>query len=78
MYNEDEMGFYFHSLPQHMCLFKSEDAKRLKNICVAVVGCVNMDVHKGKLLVVGKSKSPRCFKGIHKLPVKYTQTPVLG
>jgi hypothetical protein len=38
-----------------------------------VLVCANLDgSEKRKLLVMGKSKHPRCFKNIKHLPVKYT------
>jgi len=33
--------------------------------------CASMLGEKKKLLVIGKSKQPRCFKGVKKLPVDY-------
>lgn len=36
--------------------------------------CVNLScTEKKELLVIGKSKKPRCFKNINKLPVKYME-----
>ncbi|GFS16960.1 tigger transposable element-derived protein [Elysia marginata] len=39
---------------------------------ITVLTCANMDGrHKLPLFVIGKFKTPRCFKGVRKLPVKY-------
>ena len=39
---------------------------------ITVFVCANMDgSEKRKLLVIGKSKKPRCFKNIQTLPVNY-------
>ena len=54
-----------------ICL--NETAKRFKasKERVTVFCCVNMIGEKQGLLVIGKSKNPRCFKGVKSLPVKY-------
>lgn len=73
IHNADETGLYFRALPQHTFSFQNEAAKGHK-ICkerVTVLCCVSMTGKKKKLLVVGKSKQPRCFKGVKKLPVDY-------
>lgn len=45
---------------------------------VPVLCCVNMVGQKGIYIVIGKSKSPRCFNVFNKLPVKYHETPMHG
>lgn len=40
--------------------------------CLTVLASTNMDgSHKLPLLVIGKAKNFRCFKGIHSLPISY-------
>jgi hypothetical protein len=46
-------------------LFKSSK-ERVEALC-----CANMKGEKRGLLVTGKSKNPRCFKGVRSLPVDY-------
>ena len=38
---------------------------------MTVLGCANMKGEKRDLLVTGKSKKPRCFKGVRSLSVDY-------
>ena len=73
IYNADETGLYFHAMPEHTYLFKNETAKGFKTSKerVTVLCCVNMIEEKQGLLVIGKSKNPRCFKGVKSLPVEY-------
>ena len=66
------------ALPRMVPLFfgrrRSKAAKKALDRITLLV-CCNMDgSDKLKLLVVGKSKQPRCFKGVNiqKLPVTYT------
>lgn len=73
IYNADETGLYYRAIPEVSYVFKNEDAKGSK-ICkerVTVLCCVNMTGQKKKLVVIGKSKRPRCFKNVHHLPVDY-------
>lgn len=73
VYNADETGIYYRALPQHTYLFKNEDAKGCKTSKerITALCCVNMSGNKKQLLVIGKTKSPRSFKGINNLPVEY-------
>lgn len=46
--------------------------KKLSKERTTVLVAANMDnIHKRKLLVIGKSKNLRCFKNIKQLPVAY-------
>ena len=73
IYNADETGLYYRALPEHTYLFKNESAKGCKTSKerLTVLCCVSMSGKKEKLLVIGKSKNPRCFKGVKHLPVDY-------
>lgn len=74
IYNADECGLVFKCLPNktlwprnRKCAGGKASKERL-----TVLVCTNMDgSHKLPLLVIGKSKKPRCFKGIRSLPVDY-------
>ena len=75
VFNVDETGLFFKLLPDSTLAFKGETChggKRVKErITVLVAG--NADgSEKLPLLVIGKSKNPRCFKSVHSLPVDYT------
>jgi hypothetical protein len=73
IYNADETGLYFRAMPEHTYLFKNETSKGFKvsKERVTVLCCVNMIGERRGLLVIGKSKNPRCFKGVKNLPVEY-------
>lgn len=74
IYNADETGVFYNVTPQHTLKFKGEKCvggKLSKNRLTALI-CSNMTgTDKKKLLVIGKSKNPRCFKHVKKLPVDY-------
>ncbi|XP_023228548.1 tigger transposable element-derived protein 4-like [Centruroides sculpturatus] len=74
IYNADETGIFYKLLPDKTFKFKNEKCvggKLAKDRITAFV-CANMTgTDKRKLLVIGKSKNPRCFKNIKTLPVNY-------
>lgn len=45
--------------------------KKSKDRITVMVACNMTGLEKLKLLVIGKSKNPRCFKGIKSLDVDY-------
>lgn len=74
IYNADESGLYFRLLPDKTYVAAEEktapDAKIAKER-VSFMLCSNADAsHKVRMLVIGKSKNPRCFKGF-KNPLDY-------
>lgn len=73
IYNADETALYYRALPEHTYAFKNEKTKGVKTCKerVTVLCCVNMSGEKKDLVVIGKSKKPRCFAGVKKLPVRY-------
>jgi len=72
-YNADETGLYYCAMPEHTDLFKKGSAEGFKSLKerVTVLCCANVKGEKRDLLVIGKSKNPRCFKGVRSLPVDY-------
>jgi hypothetical protein len=74
VFNADETGLYFRALPEHTYAFKNEKTRGTKTSKerLTILCCASMDGEKRKLLVIGKSKNPRCFKGVKNLPVDYT------
>ena len=73
--NTDETGICFRALPS--TTFVSKTSKRgqagfktAKDRITALVTCA-MDGTKEDLLIIGKTKSPRCFKNMKKLPLPY-------
>nr|XP_034336051.1 tigger transposable element-derived protein 4 [Crassostrea gigas] len=74
IFNADETGLFFRLLPDKTLEFKGVDCHGGKNSKerVTVMVCSNMSGNeKLPLLVIGKSKKPRCFKGIKTLPTAY-------
>lgn len=74
IYNADETALFFKCLPDKTFTFKGEKChggKQSKER-LTILQCVNMTgTDKLPLLMIGKSKRPRCFKGVKTLPVDY-------
>lgn len=75
VYNADETALYWRRLPGKTLAQETEQecsgSKGSKDR-VSVLGCSNAaGTHKTKLLVIGKSVNPRCFKNVKVLPVIY-------
>lgn len=74
IFSVDEVALFCKLLPNKTHSFKGEKcagAKHSKDRVTVLVGA-NMDGHqKLKLLVIGKAKRPRAFKGVKGLPVLY-------
>lgn len=74
IFNGDETGLFYKLTPNNTLRFKGETCAggKLSKERLTVLVVANMTgTEKRKLLVIGKSKSPRCFKNIKKLPVNY-------
>ena len=74
IYNADETGIYYHALPNGTLTEKTTEisrSKKLKDRITALVSCNMTDTDKHRLLVIGKSKDPRCFREVKNLPVIY-------
>lgn len=74
IYNADETALFFKCLPDKTFTFKGEKChggKQSKER-LTLLQCVNVSgTDKLPLLIIGKSKRPRCFKGVKTLPVDY-------
>ncbi|XP_006884531.1 PREDICTED: tigger transposable element-derived protein 4 [Elephantulus edwardii] len=74
VFNVKETGLLYRMLPTNTFAFKGETCsvgKLCKDRVTLVVG-TNMDgSEKLPLLVIGKNRSPPCFKGVKSLPVYY-------
>lgn len=73
-FNADETGIFFKLTPDKTLKFKAEKCVggKLSKERITVLVAANMSgTEKRKLLVIGKSKNPRCFKNIKQLPVTY-------
>ena len=75
IYNVNETGLYTKSLPKKTFVFGEEkevDGFKESKERVTVMNCANATgTHKLPLLLIGKSKHPRCFKNISQLPLIY-------
>ncbi len=74
VYNADEFGLFFKLLPDKSLVFKNESCHggKLSKERITVLACSNATgSHKLRLLVIGKSRSPRCFKNVKSFPVDY-------
>ncbi|GBP22504.1 Tigger transposable element-derived protein 6 [Eumeta japonica] len=74
IFNADEAGIFYKLTPDKTLKFKGEKhvGGKLSKERIMVLVAANMDgTEKRKLMVIGKSKNPRCFKNITKLPVTY-------
>ena len=70
IYNVDETALFYKLRPDRTLAFKGEKcsgSKKQKDRLTVLVGASK----KLPLLVIGKSKSPRCFTGIRSLPLDY-------
>ncbi|KAL8610539.1 hypothetical protein ACOMHN_060459 [Nucella lapillus] len=75
IYNADETGIYFRALPDSTYVFAEQKRnirgfKTAKERITALV-CCNLAGDKEKLLVIGKSEKPRCFKNVTSFPTLY-------
>ncbi|XP_009994284.1 PREDICTED: tigger transposable element-derived protein 4 [Chaetura pelagica] len=69
-----ETGLLYQMLPHNTFAFKGESCSvgKLSRERITVVVGTNIDgSEKLRLLVIGKNKSPPCFKGVKSLPVDY-------
>ena len=73
IFNADETAVYYKQLPDRTLSVKTRavhGGKRSKER-ITVLLCGSMEGEKLPLLVIGKSESPRCLRGIHNLPCQY-------
>ena len=75
IFNADETGLYFRTLPKKSMVKKGESCKgtKLAKDRVTVLFACSATGEKLKLLVIGDAENPQCFKSINKLnlPVHY-------
>ncbi len=74
VYNADESGLYWRALPNNTYYVNGDECKGQKRSKERVIflTITNWDgSDKKRLIVIGKSKNPRCFKNIKSLPVRY-------
>ena len=73
IYNADEFGLFFRMQPYKSLNLRSEACTGGKHskICLTAMAAANAMGDKIPMFVIGKSKSPRCFKGVKHLPCRY-------
>ena len=74
IYNADETGLFYRLTPSQTLRFKGETCSggKLSKERLTILVTSNMTgSYKQKLLVIGKSKTPRCFKNVKNLTVDY-------
>lgn len=74
IFNADESGLFYKCLPDKTLTFRNEKCHGGKygKERVTIMLAANMNgTEKIKILVIGKSKKPRCFRGVKSLPVDY-------
>ena len=74
VFNADETGLFWRLLPDKTHTARGEKCtggKKSKER-ITVLVCANMTgTEKCPLLIIGKSKVPRCFRGVRQLPTDY-------
>lgn len=73
IFNADETALFYRMLPTKSFVEKGDTCKGTKQSKerLSVLVACSMSGERLPLLVIGKSKNPRCFKGIKNLPTAY-------
>ena len=73
IFNADEFGLFYQCLPNKTLHLKSEKCSGGKNSKIRIAGLAAANAVGDKLpmFVIGKSKTPRCFKNVSSLPCRY-------
>ena len=75
IFNADEFGMFWKALPSRTSATEEEKfASGMKSLKdrITTMACANASgTIKIPLLIIGKTKKPRCFKNVKTLPVKY-------
>ena len=73
IFNADEFGLFYQCLPNKTFHLKSEKCSGGKNSKIRITGLAAANAVGDKLpmFVIGKSKTPRCFKNVTSLPCRY-------
>ncbi|XP_065664689.1 tigger transposable element-derived protein 4-like [Hydra vulgaris] len=77
IFNADEFGLFYQCLPDKSLHLKNEKCIGGKHSKVHLTGMAAGNVKGERLLmsVIGKSKYPRCFKGVKNIPCCYRAQP---
>ncbi len=76
--NADEAGVYFRAMPDHLhpqrTIEKKTKGFKIAKFRLTLLVCCNMAGERESILLIGKSKNPRCFKHVKKLPLDYNSS----
>ena len=73
VFNADEFGLFYECLPNktyYLTGGKCSGGKKSK-VRLTDIAPASAEGEKFQLLVIGKAKSPRCFKNVKSLPCQY-------
>ena len=73
IYNADEFGLFFQALPSKSLHLKDEQCigGKFSKVRLTGLAAANANGEKLPMFIIGKSKSPRCFKNLKQLPCRY-------
>ena len=73
IYNADEFGLFFQALLSKSLHLKDEKCigGKFSKVRLTGLAAANADGEKLPMFIIGKSKSPRCFKNLKQLPCRY-------
>ncbi|XP_064071485.1 tigger transposable element-derived protein 4-like [Vanessa tameamea] len=74
IFHADETGLFYNMTPDRTLKFKGDNCSggKMSKTRLTIMVAANMTGScRKKLLVIGKSKKPRCFKSVRSLPVTY-------
>ena len=73
IYNADEFGLFFQVLPSKSLHLKDETSigGKFSKVRLTGLAAANANGEKLPMFIIGKSKSPRCFKNLKQLPCRY-------
>ena len=73
IYNTDEFGLFFQALPSKSLHLKDEKCigGKFSKVRLTGLAAANANGEKLPMFIIGKSKSPRCFRNLKQLPCCY-------
>ena len=73
IYNADEFGLFFQALPSKSLHLKDEKCigGKFSKVRLTGLAAANANGEKLPMFIIGKSKSPRCFKNLEQLPCRH-------
>ena len=80
IYNADEFGLFYQSLPEKTLHLKSEKCigGKLSKVRLTGLAAGNAVGEKLPMFVIGKSAKPRCFSEVKNLPCRYRSQKRVG